>query len=116
MRRSLASLLLLLVTHNISRAMENSVPLPFLPQAEFASSATPATGPAGQPAIQVKAGAPDGAPAIIKCPPPTIPGDRYVGRGHVQYDGVTGDGYLALWTDFGARGKFFTRSLSDWGA
>ena len=90
--------------------------LPFLRTAELEGTALVAADPNGQPAFEVKGGAAQTTTTVVNCPAPTIETNQYVVRGSVKYDAIVGEGYLELWSDFGDKGKFFTRSLSDWGA
>jgi hypothetical protein len=90
--------------------------LPFIADAEFAASVSAETGPTGQPAIKVTGGSALRTTTIINCPAPAIETHQYVVRGQIKYESVSGGGYLELWNDFGAKGKFFTRSLAEWGA
>ena len=39
----------------------------------------------------------------------------YAVRGQVRYEGVEGTGYLEMWNDFGASGRFFTRTMGQQG-
>lgn len=39
----------------------------------------------------------------------------YFVRGQVRCDDVEGDGYLEMWNDFGAGGRFFTRTMGQQG-
>ncbi len=49
----------------------------------------------------------------IKAPP--ITGDPYAITGRVKYEHVDGTGYLEMWSHFGARGAFFSRTLMSQG-
>jgi hypothetical protein len=86
-----------------------------LAAAELAANATATTGPSGEPAVQITGGSAATTTAIINCPAPELSSHTYIVRGQVKYDGVAGDGYLELWNDFGSKGKYFSRSLADWG-
>jgi hypothetical protein len=116
MRHLLLQTLTLLVLIYPSRGAEKTSALPLLDAAELSPNATPAAGPAGQPAIQVIGGAEMSRTTVVNCPAPSIPTDRYVVRGRVKYEHVFGDGYLELLSDFGSKRIFFTRSLAEFGA
>jgi hypothetical protein len=45
---------------------------------------------------------------------PGIQKERYVVRGRIRYEGVEGDGYLEMWSDFN-EGSYFTRTLAPAG-
>jgi hypothetical protein len=107
---------MLLLTSPLSLAVESGSPLPFVAEAEFAASASLERGPSGEPAIKVTGGSARSSTTIIDCSAPKIETHQYVVRGQVKYEGVSGDGYLELWNNFGSKGKFFTRSLGEWGA
>jgi hypothetical protein len=98
-----------------SRASEGDALLEFLPPAELGSQSTRAQGPAGEPAVEVIGGGTPSTTTIINCGEPAISTHRFAVRGKVKYEGVAGDGYLELWSDFGHQGQFFTRSLASWG-
>jgi hypothetical protein len=109
-----ALILFALIQSNL--AAEQTNPLPTLEAGELAANATATTGPNGQPAIQVTGGTGKTTTTVVNCPAPEISSHDYVVRGQVKYDGVADDGYLELWNDFGSKGKYFTRSLADWGS
>jgi len=116
MRHPLSLALSLLLLVQASPAAEKLDVLPLLAPSELADNAKTTTGPSGQPAIQATGGEAKTATPVLNCPAPEISSHDYVVRGQVKYDSVVGDGYLELWNDFGAKGKFFTRSLADFGA
>lgn len=105
---------MLLLTSRLSLAVESGSPLPFIVEAE--ASAAAETGPSGQPTIKVTGGSAPSTTTIVNCSAPAIETHQYVVRGKIKYDGVSRDGYLELWNGFGEKGKFFTRSLSEWGS
>lgn len=95
-------------------ANDTDVPLTFRPVAEIGPQATEAKGPDGNPAIEVQSGANGSLTQLMVCDSPAI-SFQYVVRGQVKYEGVTGDGYLELWNDFGDKGVYFSRTLADGG-
>lgn len=115
--RHIATLtLMFLLTVEPSQAVEQDHALPLLMDNELASNVKIATGPNAQSAVEVIGETAKSTTTIVNCPAPAISTHDYVVRGQVKYEGVTGDGYLELWNDFGSKGKFFTRSLADFGA
>jgi len=46
---------------------------------------------------------------------PEIKAAFYAVRGQVRHDDVEGAGYLEMWNDFGAAGRFFTRTMGQMG-
>jgi hypothetical protein len=115
MRPLLMSALLLVLSAGASHANDSASELKLRPAADMGPKATPAKGPAGEPAIEVTGGATLTTTTLIICENPAISSSDYVVRGRVKYDGVVGDGYLELWSDFGDKGRYFTRSLADSG-
>src|SRR5262245_56880551 len=112
MRQLLLQTQILLALIQSSPGVEQMNSLPLLTADELTANATATTGPAGQPAIQVVGNAESTTTVILKCPAPSVSTHQYVVRGQVKYEGVTGDGYLELWNDFGSKGQFFSRSLA----
>ncbi len=53
--------------------------------------------------------------AILVIDAPRITRDQFALIGRVKYENVEGDGYLEMWTHFGERGAFFSRTLADFG-
>ena len=115
MRLLLPQLLTLTLLANMGRAANNELPLTLLVGEQLAGNAIAVTGPNGEPAIQVKGGPAPTTTRILDCAAPAVNTHTYVVRGSVKYEDVTGAGYLELWNDFGSHGKFFTRSLGEWG-
>jgi len=46
---------------------------------------------------------------------PGVGGPAYAIRGRVRGQGIEGTAYLEMWSDFGERGRFFTRTTGDAG-
>src|SRR5262245_21229900 len=116
MRLLCLSVLMLCLSITVSQASEGGiVRLEFLAPAESSPQTTPATGPSGEPAIQVTGSDAATTTTIIACRNPPLSHHQYVVRGEVKYEGVAGDGYLELLNNFGPQGEYFTRSLSSWG-
>ena len=46
---------------------------------------------------------------------PGVGGDGYVLRGTVRYDGVEGQGFLEMWSEFPDGGRYFSRTLAEQG-
>ena len=90
--------------------------LQFLPLAEIHSGAREikeVTGPSGEPGIEISgAEASKSATRVLVCDEPNVSSHQYVLKGQVKYEDVSGDGYLEMWSNFGDKGEFFTRSLS----
>jgi hypothetical protein len=107
---------MLLLSVEASRALEPDHPLALLTGDELAPNAKAVAGPGGQAAIEVRGETGKSTTTIVNCTAPTISTHQYVVRGQVKYDSVAGDGYLELWNDFGPKGKFFSRSLGEFGA
>ncbi len=63
------------------------------------------TGKADQPTITTL--------LVVKAP--ALTGPYYGLVGQVRYDGVEGEGYLEMWSDFGAGGRYFSRTLDATG-
>jgi hypothetical protein len=53
--------------------------------------------------------------ALLKIEKPPITAMRYAVTGEIKYENVQGDGYLEMWNDFAAAGRFFTRTLAPAG-
>lgn len=67
---------------------------------------------------QVLVKAPLGKPAkvrLVKIAAPLLSQSRYALQGDITYSDVGGEGYLEMWSDFGDKGRFFTRSLATHG-
>lgn len=115
MRHPMLHMLILLLSR-LTLADDSGAPLPFVAEAEVTADASSVMGPNGEPAIKVTGGLAPSTTLIVSCSAPAIETHQYVVRGQIKYDGVSGDGYLELWSDFGDKGSFFSRSLADWGA
>jgi hypothetical protein len=46
---------------------------------------------------------------------PAVPGDVYAVTGTVAYEGVEGDGYLEMWSEFPDGSRYFSRTLDEQG-
>ena len=67
-------------------------------------------------ALQVRSTSSEGSTiTLVEIDAPGVTGDRYVVEGRVRYEGVEGEGYLEMWSLFGAEGSFFTRTLGGSG-
>jgi hypothetical protein len=53
--------------------------------------------------------------ALARLDAPGVGAPAYLVRGRVRTDGVVGIGYLELWSDLGAKGRFFSRTLGSAG-
>jgi hypothetical protein len=53
---------------------------------------------------------------LLKIEKPAITALKYAVTGEIKYESVRGDGYLEMWNDFAADGRFFTRTLSPAGS
>lgn len=109
--------LVTILIHSESLSAQTPVTeMEFLPLDEIGSRATTEEGPSGEPAIAVSG---DDSPSITPLAiavSPSISTPDYVVRGQVKIEGVVGDGYLELLSNFGPKGEFFSRTLSTWGS
>ena len=94
-----------------SRANDAVVTLKLRSAADVGPQATPAKGPAGEPAIEVAGGGAESTTTLVVCDTPAISSSNYVLHGRVKYDNVEGAGYLELLNDFGGKGTYFSRTL-----
>ena len=115
MRLTLTPMLILLVPLAAAHANDPAALLTLLPPAELESQATATAGPSGEPAVQVTGSDKRTVTKLIVIDAPKLASDSNVIRGQVKYDGVVGDGYLELQTDFGGWGTYFPRSRGDKG-
>lgn len=49
---------------------------------------------------------------VLEIEDPPITSHRYVVRGRLKHDDVKGGGYLEMWSDFGDKGAYFSRTLA----
>lgn len=93
--------------------------LQFLPIAKIQSSAREVketAGPNGEPGIEILSTEPSmNSTQVLVCKNPATPSHQYMLRGRVKYEDVSGDAYLEMWSNFGDKGEFFSRSLSPGG-
>lgn len=108
-------LLSTIITANDNPADKPPVKMEFRPAAEIGSNVELTKGPDGETALQVTGTDKKSVAEIIVKESPAITSHQYVVRGKVKYEDVAGDAYLELWNDFGEKGQYFSRSLSDWG-
>lgn len=52
---------------------------------------------------------------LVEIVDPGITRDRYAVEGRVRYEGVSGEGYLEMWSVFGPEDSYFTRTLAPSG-
>jgi hypothetical protein len=52
---------------------------------------------------------------VLSIDAPAITSHQYALVGRVKYENVESDGYLEMWSHFGERGAFFSRTLADAG-
>jgi hypothetical protein len=52
---------------------------------------------------------------LLRLDRPGVTKARYALAGEVRYEGVEGTGYLEMWSGFGAKGRFFSRTLAPSG-
>ena len=84
--------------------------------AEIGPHGKEVSGPSGEPAIELVSAEPSKSTTeVATCDDPVISSPSYIVKGRVKYDMVEGDGYLEMWNDFGEKGRFFSRSLAEWG-
>ena len=119
LRISILLLLLLLFVHSAMaqegwgemRKVMLAVPKPVVLEGEGVETKVIAGG-------QVMVKAPLGKPAkvrLVKIAAPLLSQTRYALQGDITYSDVGGEGYLEMWSDFGDKGRFFTRSLATHG-
>ena len=106
---------MLALSAKISVADDDAVPLELRPVAEIGARATESKGPKDEPAVTVVGNETASTTKIVVSVDPDVTSHRYVVRGRVKYEGVKGVGYLELLNNFGDKGTYFTKTLSDWG-
>ena len=115
MRLLITSILVLTTYVSAIQANDPNVALEFRPVADIGQQVSSATGPKGESAIEVRGVESKSTTTVVICNQPAITASEYIVRGRVKYEAVSADGYLELWNDFGDKGAFFSRSLSEFG-
>jgi hypothetical protein len=65
--------------------------------------------------VRIQAPAGGGIYLVIAVAPGGIATPEYAFEGQVRYEGVEGNGYLEMWSDFPDGGRYFTRTLASSG-
>jgi hypothetical protein len=77
--------------------------------------APPRSGEVVGDAVKIEAPAAGGTYLVIAIAPEPITTPGYAFEGQVRYEGVEGDGYLEMWSDFPDGKRYFTRTLASSG-
>jgi hypothetical protein len=64
------------------------------------------------PGVVVQGDAGQTLTPVLEVENPGVDSHRYVVRGRLKHDDVKGAGYLEMWSDFGEKGAFFSRTLA----
>ena len=70
---------------------------------------------ADQAAVEIRGDAGQTLTQVVKIDNPPLTSHHYVVRGRVKYEGVSGTAFLEMWSDFGTRGAYFSRTLGEFG-
>lgn len=68
-----------------------------------------------QAAVEIHGEAGQTLTTIVQVDNPPVASHQYVVRGRVKYEDVAGTAYLEMWSDFGAQGAHFSRTLGEVG-
>jgi len=79
------------------------------------NEATPRSGEVVGDSVRIASSAAGGTFPLISFAPAIPRGDGYAVEGKIRYQGVMGDGYLEMWSDFPTGGRYFSRTLEPTG-
>ncbi len=99
-------------------AMDDPVTLSFIPPAAGQERYRLVEGSAtdtDQAAVEIHGEAGQTLTPVVKVDNPPVTSHHYVVRGRVKYEGVAETAFLEMWSDFGARGAYFSRTLGEVG-
>jgi hypothetical protein len=104
------SLLVLVLTAQTLPAANEPVPL------KFELSETSAGRINSDGTVEVKGDTGLTTTQIMHIEHPPVDSSVYYVRGRVKCQNVTGQAYLEMWSDFGSRGQYFSRTLASYGS